>query len=416
MSLPIVSVNNVSKSFKVSCNNAHAGELGHSFWALNDISFDVSEGEVLGIIGRNGSGKSTLLKILSNIVKPSSGTVTLRGNVTSILEVGSGFHPELTGIENIFFYGNLLGMSRKEMSLLSEEIIDFSEIGYFANEQVKNYSSGMYLRLALSVVLQARISTLIVDEVLAVGDVGFKKKTFDKISSLIKKKGTSVIMVSHGMNDLIQLSNRCIYLDKGRIVDEGEPEEIISRYLVDVNSYSNRNVSPAEIIKKLEWDDIAEAPGNNQVRLIGVSIKQHQKDQNSDIFIEDDLFFEVDFIKLTDIPLYVVLVFYDALQNPLFFATSLYNKAGEDIGVLYQKEKGHLKYSCFIPSFLNAGHYFFQVKFGTENEPEVYIHNEYFNFTVKKNPLFNYHDIKPAVLRPSFKWEHQQLNHKLKNA
>jgi lipopolysaccharide transport system ATP-binding protein len=409
MSLPIVSVNNVSKSFKVSSNNTHEGEIGNVFWALNDVSFDVSEGEVLGIIGRNGSGKSTLLKILSNIVKPSSGTVTLRGNVTSILEVGSGFHPELTGIENIFFYGNLLGVSRKEMSLLSEEIIDFSEIGHYVNEQVKNYSSGMYLRLALSVVLQMRISTLIVDEVLAVGDAGFKKKTFDKISSLIKKKGISVIMVTHGMNDLLQLSNRCIYLDKGKIIDEGEPKDIISRYMVDVTSYGKRKIPPGAV-KKLVWEDIAEAPGNNQVRLIGVSIKQNREYQSSDIFIEDSLFFEVDFLKLTDNnSLYVTLVFYDALQTPLFFATSLYNKAEEDIGVLYQTEKGHLRYSCFIPSFFNAGHYSFQVKFGIENEPEAYVHDEYFNFTVKKNPLLNYQELKPVILRPSFNWVHQKI-------
>lgn len=409
MSLPIVSVNNVSKSFKVSGNNIQAGGIDNAFWALKDISFDVAEGEILGIIGRNGSGKSTLLKILSNIVKPSSGTVTLRGNVTSILEVGSGFHPELTGIENIFFYGNLLGMSRKEMSLLSEEIIDFSEIGYFANEQVKNYSSGMYLRLALSVVLQARISTLIVDEVLAVGDVGFKKKTFDKISSLIKKRGISVIAVSHNMSDLLQLSNRCMYLDKGRIVDEGLPDDIISRYLVDVTSGNNRKVPPGSV-KKLEWDNVPEAPGNNQVRLIGVAIKQDQEEQRSDIFIEDALFFEVDFVKLTDnSTLYVSLVFYDALQTPLFLATSLYNKAEEDIEALYQTDKGRLKYSCFIPSFFNAGHYSFQVKFGTANEPEAYVHNEYFNFTVKKNPLLNYKELKPAILRPSFNWVHQKI-------
>lgn len=406
MSFPIISVNNVSKTFKVSGQFPSSGG-DDTFWALKNISFDVSEGEVLGIIGRNGSGKSTLLKILSNIVKPSFGTVILRGNTTSILEVGSGFHPELTGRENIFFYGNQLGMSRKEISLLSEEIIDFSEIGHFVNEQVKNYSSGMFLRLALSVVLQARISTLIVDEVLAVGDTGFKKKTFDKISSLVKKKGVSIIAVSHDMNDLLRLSNRCIYLDKGKIVEEGEPEEIISRYMANVTSYGN---NPFGVAKKLMWEDKAEAPGNNQVRLIGVSIKQNRADQDSDIFIEDALFFEVDFVKLTDnSTLYVTLVFYDALQKPLFFATSLYNKAEEDIDVLYQTEKGHLKYSCFIPSFFNAGHYFFQVKFGTENEPETYVHNEYFNFTVKKNPLLSYEEIKPVVLRPHFKWRHQKI-------
>jgi|GEM_PF-1321455 lipopolysaccharide transport system ATP-binding protein len=409
MSLPIISVNNVAKSFKVADSNTQTVGIGSTFWALKDISFDVLEGEVLGIIGRNGSGKSTLLKILSNIVKPSSGTVMLRGNVTSILEIGSGFHPELTGIENIFLYGSMLGMSRKEINQLLEEIVDFSEIGDFVNEQVKNYSSGMYLRLALSVVLQAHISTLIVDEVLAVGDAGFKKKTFDKISSLIKKRGVSVVMVSHGMNDLIELSNRCIYLEKGRIVDEGLPDDIISRYLVDVTSGNNRKVPPGSV-KKLEWDNVPEAPGNNQVRLIGVAIKQDQEEQRSDIFIEDALFFEVEFVKLTDnIALNVTLVFYDALQTPLFFATSLYNKAEADIDNLYQTEKGRLKYSCFIPSFFNAGHYSFQVKFGTESEPELYVHSEKFSFSVKKNPILKYQEIKPVILRPSFNWVHQRI-------
>lgn len=409
MSLPVVSVNNISKSFNSSSHSIDAEAADNVFWALKDISFDVAEGEILGIIGKNGSGKSTLLKILSNIIKPTSGTVVLRGSVTSILEVGSGFHPELTGIENVFFYGTLLGMSRKEMSAMVDEIIDFSEIGHFAHEPVKNYSSGMYLRLALSVVLQARISTLIVDEVLAVGDIGFRKKTFDKISTLIRQKGISVIAVSHNMNELIQLSNRCIYLDKGKIIDDGVSEEIISQYLRDVTSSISRDASLAKTIKKSEWNNASEAPGNDYVRLIGVSIKQRQQDRNSDIFIEDDLFFEVDFVKLIDDPLYVVIVFYDALQTPLFYATSLYNKAEEDISALYQKEKGRFKYSCFIPSFFNAGHYSFQVKFGAKNEPDVYIHDEHFNFTIKKNPSLNYQEIKPTTLRPQFNWTHQKI-------
>ncbi|MGO8755121.1 MAG: polysaccharide ABC transporter ATP-binding protein [Gallionellaceae bacterium] len=199
------------------------------FWALKDVSFDIQQGDRVGIIGRNGAGKSTLLKILSRITEPSSGRISISGRVASLLEVGTGFHPELTGRENIFLNGAILGMSRAEIKSKFDEIVAFSEVEKFLDTPVKRYSSGMYVRLAFAVAAHLEPDILIVDEVLAVGDAAFQKKCMGKMES-ISGEGRTIFFVSHNLVTIAMLCNRAILLDKGAVVADGQPDAVIDRY------------------------------------------------------------------------------------------------------------------------------------------------------------------------------------------
>jgi len=202
-------------------------------WALNDINFEVHHGEALGIIGRNGAGKSTLLKILSRITRPTRGRVEMYGRVGSLLEVGTGFHPELTGRDNIYLNGAILGMQRSEIERKFDEIVDFAEIEQFLDTPVKRYSSGMYMRLAFAVAAHLEPEILVVDEVLAVGDVKFQKKSLGKMQD-VAHSGRTILFVSHHMDAIEALCNRCLLLDHGQVVKEGEPHTVIEAYLEDV--------------------------------------------------------------------------------------------------------------------------------------------------------------------------------------
>lgn len=201
------------------------------FWALRDISFEVEPGEVIGIVGRNGSGKSTLLKILSRITEPTSGYADIEGRVGSLLEVGTGFHPQLTGRENIYLNGAILGMTQAEVRRKFDEIVDFSEVERFLDTPVKNYSSGMYTRLAFAVAAYLDTEILIVDEVLAVGDAEFQKKCLGKMQSVADREGRTVLFVSHNMAAVSQLTQRCVLLDKGRVACVGPTAVAIEDYL-----------------------------------------------------------------------------------------------------------------------------------------------------------------------------------------
>src|SRR5512138_980696 len=192
------------------------------FWALDEVSFDVAHGDVVGIIGRNGSGKSTLLKILSRIVEPTTGTVDLEGRVGSLLEVGTGFHPDLTGRENVFLSGAILGMRRTEIAEKFDEIVEFAEVSRFIDTQVKHYSSGMYMRLAFSVAAHLEPDILVVDEVLAVGDAAFQKKCLGKMGT-VARHGRTVLFVSHNMGAVVSLCSRALLLDAGRLMLDSDP-------------------------------------------------------------------------------------------------------------------------------------------------------------------------------------------------
>ena len=206
-------------------------------WALKDVSFEVKHGEVIGIIGRNGAGKSTLLKILSQITEPTEGQVTIYGRVGSLLEVGTGFHPELTGRENIYLNGAILGMSKVEINRKFDEIVDFAEIEKFMDTQVKHYSSGMYMRLAFAVAAHLEPEILLVDEVLAVGDAAFQKKCLGKMEG-VAKEGRTVLFVSHNIAAISSLCINTIILNSGRIMKEGKTEEVIESYVLSLTGSS----------------------------------------------------------------------------------------------------------------------------------------------------------------------------------
>lgn len=202
------------------------------FWALKDVSFDIRQGERVGIIGRNGAGKSTLLKILSRITVPTAGQLKIRGSVASLLEVGTGFHPELTGRENIFLNGAILGMSKAEIKFKFDEIVAFAEVERFLDTPVKRYSSGMYVRLAFAVAAHLEPDILIVDEVLAVGDARFQKKCLGKMEEA-GKGGRTILLVSHNMGVISQLCSTCVWLDKGKIRDLGQTGSVVNAYMLD---------------------------------------------------------------------------------------------------------------------------------------------------------------------------------------
>jgi lipopolysaccharide transport system ATP-binding protein len=230
-------------------------------WALRDVSFEVAEGEVLGVIGRNGAGKSTLLKVLTRITAPSDGHAEIRGRVGSLLEVGTGFHPELTGRENIFLNGSILGMKRREISHKLPEIVEFSGIEQFIDTPVKRYSSGMYVRLAFSVAAHLEPEILLVDEVLAVGDAEFQRRCLGRMEDF-GESGRTVLFVSHNMQTLSQLCDRAILLERGEIVLDGPASEVVAKYLQSVHGTGSRRV----------WADRGSAPGDDLVRLLEVRV------------------------------------------------------------------------------------------------------------------------------------------------
>lgn len=217
------------------------GNINETFWALNGINLEVKKGEALGIIGANGAGKSTLLKILSRVTAPTEGDVYIKGRIASMLEVGTGFHPEMTGRENIYMNGAILGMTRKEVDEKIDDIIEFSECGRFIDTPVKRYSSGMYVKLAFSVAAHLDADIMVMDEVLAVGDVKFQQKCLGKMGDAANREGKTVLYVSHNMNTIRQLCTRCIVLAHGEVIYDGEVEEAIQAYL-EVEKQDNRTV------------------------------------------------------------------------------------------------------------------------------------------------------------------------------
>ena len=245
-----------------SGNGQKKGQSAETIWALSDISFAVKPGEVVGIIGRNGAGKSTLLKILSRITEPTNGYADIHGRIGSLLEVGTGFHPELTGRENIYLNGSILGMKRAEIGQKFDGIIAFAEIERFIDTAVKHYSSGMYLRLAFAVAAHLEPEILIVDEVLAVGDASFQRKCLDKMQE-VGKVGRTVLFVSHSMPAITRLCPRTILLDGGRVISDGPSSQVVGAYLS-----SGLGTTAARA-----WTDLKTAPGNDIVRLCAVRVR-----------------------------------------------------------------------------------------------------------------------------------------------
>jgi lipopolysaccharide transport system ATP-binding protein len=270
MSLPAIEVSGLSKRYVIEHESRHdslrdtlhhaarklwrrarwgTGFAREEFWALRDVSFAIQPGEVVGIIGRNGAGKSTLLKILSRITEPTAGRLTLRGRVASLLEVGTGFHPDLTGRENVFLNGAILGMSRAEIRAKFDEIVAFAEVEKFLDTPVKRYSSGMYVRLAFAVAAHLEPEILIVDEVLAVGDSVFQRKCVGKMREVSSSSGQTVLFVSHDLAAITALTSRCLLLDRGRLALAGPTADVVGAYFLQAGQKGTylAPISPAKV-------------------------------------------------------------------------------------------------------------------------------------------------------------------------
>ena len=256
----------------------------HLVWAVRDVGFEVAAGEIVGIIGRNGAGKSTLLKLLSRITEPTTGRIELYGRIGSLLEVGTGFHPELTGRENIFLNGAILGMKRAEIARKFDEIVAFAEVAHYIDTAVKRYSSGMYLRLAFAVAAHLEPEILVVDEVLAVGDARFQRKCLDKMQE-VGRQGRTVLFVSHNMTAVTRLCPRTILLNEGGVVADGASHTVVGTYLNSGLGTTARR----------EWADGESAPGNEVVRLRGVRVRGGDGEVTDAVDIRQRVGVEVEF-------------------------------------------------------------------------------------------------------------------------
>src|SRR5918911_1444289 len=322
------------------------GEGGRrpEFWALKDVSFDVRQGEVLGIIGRNGAGKSTLLKLLSQITAPTRGCIKMKGRVASLLEVGTGFHPDLTGRENVFLNGAILGMARADITRKFDEIVAFAEVEKFIDTPVKHYSSGMYLRLAFAVAAHLEPEILVVDEVLAVGDAAFQKKCVGKMGS-VAHAGRTVLFVSHNMPAIRSLCHKAILLQAGRQAMSGSAASVVESYLA----------AGAEAPSERVWRDVQSAPGNAKARVHAVRVRDASGDLAMQIDIDSQMTIEVEYWTLVlNTTLNVTLSLFTADGTYVLSSLSMTDTAW------YQRPHltGLFRSRCTIPAqLLNQGRY-----------------------------------------------------------
>ncbi len=301
-------------------------------WSLRDINFEIEQGDAVGIIGRNGAGKSTLLKLLSKVTKPTTGKIYTNGRIASLLEVGTGFHPEMTGRENIYLNGAILGMTRKEITRKFDEIVDFSGVERYIDTPVKRYSSGMYVRLAFAVAAHLESEILIVDEVLAVGDAEFQKKCLGKMGDVSKGEGRTVLFVSHNMTAVSQLCRSGIYLKNGEILNQGNIKKITDLYLKD----SDKGSSVFH----------AEEDRNEEVFFKKISILDQNEKPESSFDYDDEIIISFEILnkkKIEKANIFVTVQ--DALQNRVFSA---------EVVLQTNKDKYHL---IIEPRFLSAGSY-----------------------------------------------------------
>lgn len=318
------------------------GDTLEDVWALKNANFEIHRGETVGIIGRNGAGKSTLLKVLSRITEPSAGRVTIKGQVASLLEVGTGFHPELTGKENIYLNGAILGMTRAEIKRKFDEIVAFAEVEQYLDTPVKRYSSGMYVRLAFAVAAHLEPEILVVDEVLAVGDTEFQKKCLGKMED-VAHKGRTVLFVSHNMNAIQRLCKRGIVISHGLTVFDGDAGSAVGCYLKSKDA--NQQIS---------WPKDDRAPGDDVVRLCSVRIVGHDGIVRSQFDVRDTLVLEIEFQIYKKAQMAIVVQFIGALGT--YIMASMDNYIKGQWGKQPPYSAGIYKSSCHIPGdFLNEG-------------------------------------------------------------
>jgi len=363
-------------------------------WALKDINFQVNSGEVIGVIGKNGAGKSTLLKLLSRVAGPTTGSIKFNGRIASLLEVGTGFHPELTGRENIYLNGAILGMTKKEIASKLDEIIDFSGCQRYIDTPVKRYSSGMTVRLAFAVAAFLEPEILIIDEVLAVGDAEFQKKALGKMQDISKGEGRTVIFVSHNMAAVKSLCTRGIVIENGIVVLDAKIEEAIAYYLS----------GGGDVINSKKFDPSA-LYDTEVYKLNSISLKNTGKEFIEPI-TENEVIELLTDIDIKDKEFYRYIITYH-----------LYNEMGEEMfsfsnakdGVNLRQGNNRIK--CFFPKdFFQSGQYFLSLFIVKDKREAVFIEKDIVSFTVIDGgrELGIYMGREPGYIKPTFNWQNQQ--------
>ncbi|MBF0450559.1 MAG: ATP-binding cassette domain-containing protein [Candidatus Magnetomorum sp.] len=388
----------ISRWIKPSQNKKQfLSEAESSMWALNDISFEISQGEIVGLVGRNGAGKSTLLKIIAGITPPTCGRAEIAGQIGCLLEVGAGFHPFLSGRENIFLSGSILGISRADIKHKFDEIVAFAEIEQFIDTQVKYYSSGMYTRLAFAVAAHMVVDILIVDEVLAVGDIAFQKKCLGKIDD-VASDGRTILFVSHNMATIQRLCNRGLLLHHGKIIMDANINSIVSEYLQNFcDTPSQRTWQPED------------APGDDCIQLLSVrAINLTEKTiQTTDL--QETVGIEIKYLikKIHQWPV-VILHFYDAQWLHLFSSHDFYQKQK----ISFRSSSREISETCWIHGQLfNQGRININIELSSLNPRKNHVAiNDVVSFEVidqrsleqMKGPFGGHW---PGVIRPTLKWE-----------
>ncbi|GAB3783485.1 ABC transporter ATP-binding protein [Spirosoma horti] len=361
------------------------------FWALRDVNFAIEQGDRVGIVGHNGAGKSTILKILSKIIEPTTGTVRIKGRVASLLEVGTGFHPELTGRENIYLNGSLLGMSRSEIRKQFDEIVAFAGVEKFLDTPVKRYSSGMYVRLGFAISAHLDPEIMIVDEVLAVGDAEFQKKSLGKMRDN-SASGRTIIFVSHNLTAVQALCNKTLYFEKGRLIEQGETNQVIASYL--------SKVSKTRLAR--EWATPEEAPGNDLVRVRRIELVPDYLDELTHIDVRTSMTFRFEFWNLMD----------HANLNLSLHLNSMTGECIFNIGTLSQPYgKGLIAGECTIPGyFLNDGSYTISMMIVKDTVTPLYVMEEGITFDVEDyREGIAWYGKWPGYVRPQFPFHTKML-------
>jgi lipopolysaccharide transport system ATP-binding protein len=369
-------------------NELERARTREEFWALKNISFDVERGKVLGIIGRNGAGKSTLLKILSRITTPSEGRVTLRGRVASLLEVGTGFHPELTGRENIFLNGSILSMSHAEIRRKFDEIVNFAGVEKFLDTPVKRYSSGMYVRLAFAVAAHLEPEILVVDEVLAVGDAEFQKKSMSKMQDVASSTGRTVLFVSHNMIAVRSLCEQAVFLERGRLKHAGPADAVVASYLSE-----SMESNPTPI-----WDNPATAPGNSIIRIRSISISDANDPKCIFLSMQTEIQIETEYTMF-------------ATKVLLHITYHLLNDQGITVLTTYSKPQvhsaGNYRAVCRIPrNLLNSGGYSLKLIIVQNENLAIYEKQDLASFNVEDTAQRDtaYMGREPGIVQPILEW------------
>jgi lipopolysaccharide transport system ATP-binding protein len=365
-------------------------------WALQDVNFEVQHGQVLGVIGRNGAGKSTLLKVLSRITEPTTGCVTIRGRVGSLLEVGTGFHPELTGRENIFLNGAILGMKNSEIERKFDEIVAFSEVEQFIDTPVKRYSTGMYLRLAFAVAAHLEPEILVVDEVLAVGDVEFQKKCLGKMGD-VAQQGRTVLFVSHNMSAVLRLTQESIVMEKGRLVLRAPSSEAVEYYLSAGNSKAGERI----------WE-ACEVPAD-AAPFRPIALRLLDKAGKVVDTVRSTEAFEIEMEYALAGPLTGLRIgIYLSTAGGEYVLTSFDTDDQKHFEKHGNRPAGHYISGCVIPSdFLNGGRYTLGVNASSYRVRRYFMDEQALTFNVDTSgaPGMQWAEPRPGVLRPRLEWK-----------